>query len=125
MGNLLIIGMGGFVGAVSRYLLSGWVHQWLGGSSFPYGTLAVNVLGCLLIGFLGGLVESRQLLNPEARLFLFLGVLASFTTFSTFGFETIALLRDAQLFAAFGNVAAQLFLGLTAVWAGLVLSRYL
>jgi len=65
------------------------------------------------------------MLNPEARLFLFLGVLGGFTTFSTFGYETIAFLRDAQISAAFGNIAAQLFLGLAAVWTGYVLSRYL
>ncbi len=106
-----------------RYLLGGWVHRVLNNPWFPYGTLAVNVLGCLMIGFLGGLAEERQIFNPEARLFFLLGVLGGFTTFSSFAYETSALANDGQFIAASINVALQIMLGLVAVWTGSVLAR--
>ena len=106
-----------------RYLLQGWVHDLLRNPWFPYGTLAVNVIGCLLIGLLAGLVESRQMLSPEARGFLLIGILGGFTTFSTFSYETIALLRDGEAIAALANVGLQVGLGLAAVGAGYSLSR--
>ncbi len=87
--QLLILGAGGFIGAVLRYGLSGLVHKIRASQSLPYGTLTVNVLGCLLIGVLAGMAESRNVLGPDVRLFLFLGLLGGFTTFSTFGFETM------------------------------------
>ena len=120
--NLLLVGTGGFLGSIGRYLVGGWTHRLLG-SGFPYGTLAVNILGCALIGLLGGLAESRQLFTPEARLFLFLGVLGGFTTFSSFGYETLAFARDGEFLIAGLNVFLQVVLGLTAVWLGHVLSR--
>lgn len=120
--QLLWVGAGGFIGSISRYALGGAVHRLLPGAAFPYGTLAVNVLGCLLIGLAAGLTESRQVLGPEARLFLILGFLGSFTTFSTFGYETLALARDAETLAAAGNVALHLVAGLGAAWLGLVLA---
>ena len=92
MSKILLVGFGGFVGAVLRYGISGWVQRWTGSVNFPYGTLAVNLLGCLVIGLLAGLAEDRGLFTPEARLFLFIGVLGAFTTFSTFGIETLNLL---------------------------------
>ncbi len=94
------VGIGGFIGSLFRFGVSGFVHRLLPFATFPYGTLAVNVSGCLVIGILGGLAESRQVISPELRLFLFLGVLGGFTTFSTFGYETIELLRDAEHFRA-------------------------
>lgn len=122
MVKLLMVGMGGFMGSVARYLLSGLVHRLLNNAWFPYGTLAVNVCGCFLIGFLGGLSDSRQVFSPEIRLFLFLGVLGGFTTFSTFGYETISLARNSATLA-FANVAVQIVLGLGAVWFGNGVSR--
>jgi CrcB protein len=90
----------------------------------PWGTLAVNVLGCLAIGFCGGLAESRQLFAADARLFLFIGVFGGFTTFSTFGYETFALLRDGDTLRAILNILLQIGFGLGAVWAGDLLSHY-
>jgi CrcB protein len=117
------VGTGGFLGAIARYALSGFVQRTASFSGFPYGTLVVNVTGCATIGLLAGWVETRQLLGAETRLFLFIGLLGSFTTFSTFGYETLALLRDGAAIRAVANVTLHVGLGLTAAWAGLVLSR--
>jgi CrcB protein len=117
--------MGGFLGSVLRYGTGGLVHRVAGQALFPWGTLVVNGLGCLAIGFLGGLAEMRGVLTAEARLFLFIGVLGGFTTFSTFGYETIHLMRDGQAGWAAANVLAQVALGLAAVWAGDLTARLL
>lgn len=116
--KLLAIGCGGFIGAVMRYLISGLVQNFSGSIRFPFGTLAVNVLGCLFIGLLVYLVETRSVLSASTRLFVFIGLLGSFTTFSTFGNETLELLRDSKTTLALVNVGAQLILGLAAVWLG-------
>ncbi len=118
MGKIFIIGLGGFLGAVLRYLIGGWVQGFSGSGSFPYGTLSVNLIGCLLIGLLSQLVETEQFFTPETRLFLLIGLLGAFTTFSTFGNETINLFRDGQAFLSLINIGAHIFLGLTAVWVG-------
>jgi CrcB protein len=120
--ELLCVGCGGFLGAVARYGLSGLVHRLYGGP-FPAGTLLVNVLGCVAIGALMTLVEERQGLSPNARLFLLIGVLGSLTTFSTFGHETVALLRDGDTGMALLNILGSVFLGLGAVLAGGALVR--
>jgi fluoride exporter len=119
----LLVGLGGAIGSAARYLLSGAVHRLLEGALFPIGTLAVNVAGCLLIGFLGGLAETRGMLGGEVRLFLMIGCLGGFTTFSSFGYETLQLARGGQALMAMMNVGLQLGLGLLAVWGGEVLSR--
>jgi len=118
-----LVGFGGFIGSVARYLMAGAVHRVADRALFPSGTLAVNVLGCLAIGFLGGLAESRGVLSASARLFLLIGVLGGFTTFSSFGFETMQLLRDGRALAAAANVSAQVVFGLAAVWGGQILAR--
>jgi fluoride exporter len=125
MRNILLVGAGGFLGSIARYLTGGVIYSWVRTPWLPWGTLVVNVLGCLIIGFLGGLAEARQVLGPEVRLFLFIGVLGGFTTFSTFGYETFALLRDGQTLQAVLNILLQLLLGLGAVWAGYIISRLL
>ncbi|MFQ5629719.1 MAG: fluoride efflux transporter CrcB [bacterium] len=126
MFKLLLIGAGGFLGAIFRYLLSGAVHQIMAARlGFPYGTLVVNIAGCFLIGLFGGLAESRQLFNPEVRLVVFIGLLGGFTTFSTFAYESFSLGRDGELIALLLNVFLHLFLGLIAVWLGHILSRIL
>jgi CrcB protein len=122
MTKILLVGLGGFVGALSRYGLSGIVHRQVGGS-FPYGTLVVNVLGCLAVGGFLHLVEDRSMLGPGARVFLSIGLLGGFTTFSSFGYETVELLRAREAGLAVLNVAGNLVLGLSAVWLGRAILR--
>lgn len=124
--NLLLVGVGGFIGSIGRYVLAGAIHQVLHSAAFPYGTMVVNIVGCFVIGFLNGLAETRQMLSPELRLFLLIGLLGGFTTFSTFGYETMALLRASQIGAALANVLVQVTVGLLCVWLGYSLvTRYL
>ena len=118
MGKILWVGFGGFLGSISRYLLSGYVQYLLRSTGFPYGTLAVNLIGCLLIGFLSQWVETRGFLSPDARLFVFVGLLGGFTTFSTFGNETMNLWQIGSSVAAFSNVALHVVLGVGAAWLG-------
>jgi CrcB protein len=122
MEKVLIVGLGSFLGGMARYGLSGLAQRLLG-ASFPFGTLAVNVVGCLLIGGVLHLVEDRSMLQPNARLFVAVGLLGGFTTFSAFGYETIELLRDDELRLALLNVAGNVVLGLAAVWLGRTILR--
>ncbi len=114
---------GGGVGAALRYAIGGLVQARAGGA-FPWGTLAVNWIGCLLIGLLWGMFEARGL-HPGSplRIFLFAGVLGGFTTFSSFGIETLTLVGQGHASGAFGYVAASLVGGLALVAAGLALAR--
>jgi len=125
MGKFFIIGLGGGLGAILRYILSGLVQNWSKSISFPYGTLAVNLLGCLLIGLLTGLAETRGLFSPEVRLFIFVGLLGGFTTFSTFGNETFNLILSRESFLAMLNLATHIVLGIGMVWAGRILAATL
>lgn len=125
MFQILVVGAGGFLGSICRYAVAGFVQRWFPLSTFPYGTLAVNVLGCFAIGFLNGLAESRQLFGPHVRLLVFLGFLGGFTTFSTFGYETFALARDADFLRPAVNVFLSVGIGLIAVWMGSGLARAL
>ena len=120
--KVLLVGAGGFIGASFRYLLSGWVMRWFSNPTFPWGTLTVNILGCLIIGFLAGIGESRQVLSAETRAFLMIGVLGGLTTFSSFGYETFTLLRGGDFLRSFGNVALHLTVAMGAVWLGFSLS---
>jgi len=123
MERLLLVGLGGFLGTVTRYSLGGLVARWKAGASFPYETLVVNVVGCLAIGFLAGLAETRGIFAGTTRAFLLIGVLGGFTTFSSFGYETFQLLRDGQFGAATASAILQVVLGLGAVWSGDVAAR--
>lgn len=116
------VGSGGFLGALARYGLSGWVYRQVPQTTFPHGTLVVNLVGCLAIGILAGLAESRQLFGPEIRTFALIGVLGGFTTFSTFGYETFALIRDDEYLRAAANVGAHVILGLALVWLGFAIT---
>lgn len=125
MGKWLWVGSGGFVGSVLRYLVSGWVQRLTGSAEFPYGTLAVNLLGCLVIGALSWLADMRGVFSPESRAFVFVGILGGFTTFSTFGNESMALFRDGENLRGLVYVGAHLLFGLGAVWAGRALASLL
>ena len=109
--SIFLVGAGGFLGAIARYLLNLGVGQLL---------LAINVAGCLIIGLLAGLATSHGMFSAGtvSRVFLFVGVLGGFTTFSAFGYDTLILARDGYLLLALGNVALQMVLGLGAVWVG-------
>lgn len=122
MYKYLLVGIGGLIGSILRYWLSGWVQQALKTSLYPLGTLTVNLLGCLVIGFLAGLVEQRGVFGPEARAFAFIGVLGGFTTFSTFSNETFSLLQDGQTLPALVNIGLHLVFGIGAVWLGRTLA---
>jgi fluoride exporter len=119
MTNLLLVGFGGFIGSVARYTLGGWLLHLTAQQRFPYGTFAVNVLGCLVAGVLAGLVERHGLFAAETRLFLFTGLLGGFTTFSAFGLETAFLLRRGETWTAAGYAGASVLLGLAACWVGI------
>jgi len=120
--NIFLVGFGGFIGSVLRYLASGYVQQSTKSIDFPYGTLVVNVVGCFIIGFLAQLAEDRGVFTSESRIFVFTGFLGGFTTFSSFGNETLNLARDSQMMNAFANVGANVILGLFAVWLGRTVS---
>jgi len=120
--SALLVGSGGFIGAILRYGMSGLVQNSAPLSTFPWGTLAVNLLGCLLIGLIAGLVDSRQLFTPEVRMFVLIGVLGGFTTYSTFGYEAVALLRDSEYLRAIAYVGVHVFAGLGLVWTGYLLT---
>ncbi len=108
------------MGAVARYLVSGWVAQAARGSSFPWGTLVVNVVGALLLGLvMGAAATGRLMVAPELRLLIAVGVLGAFTTFSTLSYETLEALRVGAVGVAFANLTVSLVVGLGACWIGL------
>ena len=118
MEKIFLVGTGGFIGAVLRYFVSGYVQEWTKHKSFPFGTLAVNLIGCLVIGLLSQIAETRGVFTGESRSMLFIGVLGAFTTFSSFSNETINLMQDGKSSLAMMSVGAHLLLGLAAVRVG-------
>jgi fluoride exporter len=116
--NIMLVGIGGFLGSIGRYLLGNYAQQVSKSIDFPYGTMAVNLLGCFMIGFLAQLAESRGVFSPQTRLLVFVGILGGFTTFSSFGNETLNLFRDAQFLNALGNIGMNVVIGLLMVWVG-------
>ena len=123
MSIILLVGLGGFGGATLRYLAGRWVLDLSGHPEFPYPTLVVNALGCLLIGILYGLGEDRHFFNQEVRSLLAVGLLGGFTTFSAFSIETLALFRDGVVLQAIANIALQLAVTLAAVSLGFYAAR--
>ena len=118
MKDLLLVGGGGFLGSVARYLLGGLVLHATGAPRFPWSTLFVNVTGCLAIGILGGFAERAHVSSPATRLFLITGFLGGYTTFSAFAYETFFLGREHAWVSAAANVLASVTIGLVAVWVG-------
>ena len=118
MTKLLIIGCGGFIGSVARYLASLGVQRLLEPSSFPYGTFTVNVVGCLAIGFLSQLSDRYSAFGGNARAFLIIGMLGGFTTFSTFANESYNLFSDGKTAWSVLNITGQVALCLLSVWLG-------
>ena len=124
MKNILLIGAGGFIGAVLRYLAILSTQIIKQKTHIPLGTLLVNVAGCLLIGFLAVLAENGHWIPPAARNFLVVGILGAFTTFSTFGYESVSLLKNGQSFQFLANILLQVVLGFSAVWIGMQLAKF-
>jgi len=118
----LAVALGGAVGAMARYGLSGWIHN-ATGALFPVGTLLVNVVGSFIIGVALYLSTERFLWPAETRLFLTTGFCGSLTTFSTFSYETLSLLESRQWLAAGGNTLLNLLLCLAATWLGILAAR--
>ncbi len=118
MFNLLFVGLGGALGSMARYLISGWVQAVVKSINFPFGTLTVNLIGCFAIGFLAQLAETRGVFTSEARAFTFIGLLGGFTTFSSFGHETLNLARGGEIWGALSNIGLNVVIGLFAVWLG-------
>ena len=121
MKTIIFIGLGSFIGGVFRYLLTMFMQNKVPGY-FPYGTLMVNVIGCLLIGMVYG-ASSRDLMTTDWRLFLATGVLGGFTTFSAFSYESISLLRTGHLLNAAVYISLSIILGLLATFTGLFLIK--
>lgn len=117
------IALAGAVGTLARFGLSSFVQRWQ--TAFPWGTLAVNALGCLLFGIIWSLAEERLVIGGQTRLILLVGLIGAFTTFSTFAFETAALVEDSQWLLAAVNVLAQNVLGILLVFVGFALGRLL
>ncbi len=115
----ILIGSG--TGGIIRYLFSRWVYS-LSAGTFPIGTLVVNLLGCLIIGFLAGLFE-YWVVSPNLRLFIFVGFLGGFTTFSSFGLETFNLIKNSEIRSAFFNIILSDIFGIGLVFAGYLLSQ--
>jgi CrcB protein len=122
--QILVIALGGAVGAVMRYLASTGVYAVLG-RGFPYGTLVVNVVGSLLMGVLTVLLLERLSVGPEWRAGILIGVLGAFTTFSTFSMETLILIEQGDWFKALLNVFLSVALCLLAAWFGILMGRSL
>jgi CrcB protein len=120
MALVLLIALGGAIGAVARFGVAGLVQSWAT-SSFPWGTLVVNVLGSIALGFFLGVVQTAAL-QPRLRAFVAVGILGAFTTFSTFSLETVALIQEGQWARAFLYAMGSLALGVTGVFAGLALA---
>lgn len=120
--TLLIIGSGSFIGGISRYLFSRFIQNSVV-SAFPFGTFAVNILGCFLIGFFYGISERGNVINTEWKMFLTVGFCGGFTTFSTFANENVSLLRDGNFFYFALYAGFSLFLGLMATYLGNLLTK--
>lgn len=118
MFNLLILGLGGFLGAVSRYLVSGYVQDFFKSANFPYGTLVVNILGCFILGLLTQIAGAKDLIDPQTRLFLMVGFIGAFTTFSTFSVESANLLQSGHNYTAALYLIGSNILGIIFVFVG-------
>jgi fluoride exporter len=118
----LLVALGGLLGSVARYWLSGVVQQASGGE-FPFGTLAVNILGSFVVGLIMALSLDRGVVAANTRILLTTGFCGGFTTMSTFSYETVALMRDGEMVLALSNLATTMGSCFAAVWAGQALGR--
>ncbi len=117
--DLLYIAVGGALGAVARYLLSTWIYSRVE-QIYPFGTFAVNMLGCFLLGLIFKLILEKSIMSSELRLMITVGIIGAFTAFSTFSLETLTLFRENNITTALLYVGASIVVGLLAVWLGVV-----
>jgi len=122
MYKIVLIGIAGLLGTLARYALSGWGDRWWGGT-FPFGTVLVNAVGCLAIGFLFHVTEEKYLIDPAWRAAVLVGFLGGFTTFSSYAVQSFNLFRDNEVLAASANILVSNVGGLILVWVGYVLAR--
>ena len=122
--TLLLVGTGGFLGSVSRFMASRFMQNTFP-SAFPLGTFFVNISGCFLIGFIYGISERSSLLTSGWKMFLAVGFCGGFTTFSTFANENLALLRDGAYFYFFLYTGLSVFLGIAATFSGVLITKIL
>lgn len=122
--TILIVGTGGFMGSVARYLTQLIVERYLH-STFPWGTFVANVAGCFVIGLVYALAERGNLLSPEWRIFMTVGFCGGFTTFSSFAYNNLTMLAESNLVQLFGNITLSLIFGMAAVYLGIVAVRLL
>ena len=122
MREVIVIGLSGALGSISRYLASGFAYR-IFGEQFAYGTIAVNIIGCFALGMVMEISLVTDLLPRTLRLAVTIGFLGAFTTFSTFGYETHQYMESGSWWLAFLNVAGNVLFGIVAVWAGLALGR--
>jgi len=120
--TIFIVGTGGFIGSVMRYLVQIFVEKGLT-STFPWGTLVANIAGSFIIGVVFGLTEKGDLLNSEWRMFLAVGICGGFTTFSSFAYNNLNMIKENSFMQLFWNIGGSLFLGILAVYLGIVLVR--
>lgn len=122
--KMMLLALAGGLGTLARYGLAGLVQRWAGGA-FPWGTVAVNLIGCFIFGVLWSLMEVRYTITGETRAIILVGFLGAFTTFSTLIFESGTLLQAAEWWKAIGNLAVQNGAGLMCLFAGLTMGRWL
>lgn len=120
--NILIVGTGGFIGSVMRYLVQVFVEKGLA-TTFPWGTFVANISGSFIIGMIFALAEKGNLMNSEWRMFLAVGVCGGFTTFSSFAYNNLTMLKDHSIGQLLWNVGGSLFFGILAVYLGIILVR--
>jgi CrcB protein len=120
--TLLLVGTGGFLGSISRFLASRFVQNNFP-SAFPFGTIFVNISGCFLLGLIYGMSERNSLFNPGWKMFLTVGFCGGFTTFSTFANENLAMLRDGDFFHFVLYTGLSVFLGITATFLGVLITK--
>lgn len=117
MAKLLIIGLGGFIGAIGRYLITQYFFQ-SSTSDFPLGTFIVNIIGCLILGMFMYYAQNSAVFSANMRMFVAIGILGAFTTFSTFSYETVALFNAQKVMLALANIVGSILLGIFSIWLG-------
>ena len=122
--TILLVGTGGFIGSVMRYLVQIFVEKGLS-TTFPWGTFIANIAGSLIIGIVFGLSEKGDLLSSEWRMFMAVGICGGFTTFSSFAYNNLMMIKEQSFVQLLWNIGGSLFLGIVAVYAGIILVRAL